>query len=166
VTTVPPAPAAPGSGRGGGFSYAFEAGGTLARAVELLGDPTRTAELHPSITRVDRIDPVPGAAESYRMVDSTRLGPFALALEYRVDVIAREAEDGWARITTHARQAPGIRFWNETLLVQSGATVRGLVGITLSTPPGIGRWALEGMRRRHDEVRARIVETLERGSGR
>jgi hypothetical protein len=146
----------------GGFGYAFDAHGTLADALDLLGDLARTAELHPSISRVERVEPARGAVEGFRMVDSTRWGPFAFALEYRAELIAREAEDGWARITTRARQAPGIRFWNETVLTQQGDRVHGRVAITLQSPRPIQGWALEAMRARHAEVLPRLVAALER----
>jgi hypothetical protein len=146
----------------GSFSYGFEAGATVSRALALLGDPGASAELHPSISRVERVDAAPGSAASYRMVDSTRWGPLAFALEYRVDLITREADDGWARIVTCARQAPGIRCWNETTLVQRGDRVHGRVGITLAAPAGLQRWAVEGMRARHAEVLPGLVAALER----
>ncbi len=123
---------------------------------------TDVAELHPFVmwTRHIRTTTNPGGApvEHYLVHDRMKLGPFAIAFTYRVDItISAEG-----KIVSHAHQSPGIHLANTTWCepARNGALIREHIDIT--APRWLMKTTYNGAATAHKEMFARFKEAAER----
>ncbi len=145
--------------REGTWDYEVTARCALADAVALLSDVERQGELHPLITKVEAVPPVPGALKSYAVTDRLRWGPVRFRITYHADVLAVSDKE----VVTVARQRPRTTLRSTVRFHPEGDTVRIAVTVVLRAPTPLFAYAYRTGRAAHLELAERIRTLLERG---
>ena len=147
--------------RTGSWSYDIDAPATPAAAHALLSDITRQGELHPLITKVERLPPAAGALKSYAITDALRFGP----IPFRITYVAHTLSVSDTEIVTVARQRPRTTIRNHTTITPTPTGVHIRVEVELTAPTPLFSFAFREGRKAHLELAERIRVALASSQG-
>ena len=147
--------------REGTWHYEVVARCSVADAVSLLSEVERLGELHPLITRVDRVPAVDGALRSYAVTDRLRWGPLRFRITYHADVVSVSEHE----VVTVARQRPrtSLRSTARVEPAADGRSVRLDVTVVLRAPSPLFGYAFRTGRAAHLDLAERLRGVLEGG---
>ena len=143
--------------RTGTFDYTINGRGTVADAVELMADVPRLVTMHPLAIATQAVPPGPGVLRSTAVTSRLKLGPLAMKITYRADLMVRGDDE----VITVAHQQPRTTLRSHVRVQDAGdGRVRIGVGITFEAPSPLFSYGFAKARFAHEHMAAEIEKYL------